>query len=43
MLIDTLYNGVEIHREEKIIYARFLQPHSVRFTSRVYQEEKQMQ
>ncbi|MGE4402148.1 MAG: adenosylcobinamide amidohydrolase [Desulfobulbus sp.] len=35
MLIDTLYNGVEIHREEKIIYARFLKPHSVLSTCRV--------
>lgn len=35
MLIDTLYNGVEIHREEKIIYARFLQPHRVISTCRV--------
>ena len=29
MLIDTLYDGVELHREEKIIYARFLRPHHV--------------
>lgn len=35
MLIETLYNGVEIHREEKIIYARFLKPHSVLSTCRV--------
>jgi len=35
MLIETLYHGVEIHREEKIIYARFLKPHSVLSTCRV--------
>ena len=34
MLIDTYYNGVEIHREEKIIYARFLRPHQVLSTCR---------
>lgn len=34
MLIDTFYDGVEIHREEKIIYARFLRPHSVLSTCR---------
>ncbi len=35
MLIDTLYDGVEIHREEKIIYAKFLRPHRVISTCRV--------
>jgi adenosylcobinamide amidohydrolase len=35
MLIDTFYNGVELHREEKIIYGRFLKPHSVLSTCRV--------
>nr|WP_321467466.1 adenosylcobinamide amidohydrolase [uncultured Desulfobulbus sp.] len=35
MLIDTLYDAVELHREEKIIYARFLKPHSVLSTCRV--------
>jgi adenosylcobinamide amidohydrolase len=35
MLIDTLYNGVEIHREEKVIYAKFLRPHRVISTCRV--------
>ncbi len=29
MLLGTYYKGVEIHREEKIIYARFLMPHRV--------------
>ncbi|MGD0663439.1 MAG: adenosylcobinamide amidohydrolase [Syntrophorhabdales bacterium] len=29
MLLGTYYKGVEIHREEKIIYARFLVPHRV--------------
>ncbi|WP_310598614.1 adenosylcobinamide amidohydrolase [Desulfobulbus sp.] len=35
MRIDTFYHGVEIHREEKIIYARFLRPHDVLSTCRV--------
>jgi adenosylcobinamide amidohydrolase len=34
MLIDTCYEGVEIHREEKILYARFLHPHQVLSTCR---------
>ena len=34
MLIETYYDGVEIHREEKIIYARFLVPHQVLSTCR---------
>jgi adenosylcobinamide amidohydrolase len=34
MLIETYYEGVEIHREEKIIYARFLRPHQVLSTCR---------
>ena len=34
MLIETYYNGVEIHREEKIIYAKFLHPHLVISTCR---------
>ena len=34
MLIETYYNGVEIHREEKIIYAKFIQPHQVLSTCR---------
>ena len=34
MRIDTYYDGVEIHREEKIIYAKFLQPHTVLSTCR---------
>lgn len=29
MLINTYYHGLEIHREDKIIYARFLLPHQV--------------
>lgn len=29
MLLGTYYEGVEIHREEKIVYARFLVPHRV--------------
>ena len=29
MLLGTYYGGVEIHREEKILYARFLTPHRV--------------
>jgi adenosylcobinamide amidohydrolase len=34
MLIDIFYDGVEIHREEKIIYAKFLIPHQVLSTCR---------
>lgn len=34
MLIDTFYKGVEIHRLEKIIYAKFLHPHTVLSTCR---------
>lgn len=29
MLLDSYYDGVEIHREEKIVYVRFLVPHRV--------------
>lgn len=29
MLLGKFYNGLEIHRKEKIIYARFLVPHRV--------------
>ena len=36
MLIETLYNGIEIHREDKIIYAKFLLPHQVISTCRVF-------
>jgi adenosylcobinamide amidohydrolase len=34
MLIKTYYEGVEIYREEKIIYAKFLRPHKVLSTCR---------
>jgi len=34
MLIDKYYNGVEIHRKDKIIYAKFLKPHQVLTTCR---------
>ena len=34
MLIDTFYDGVEIHREDKIIFACFLRPHAVLSTCR---------
>lgn len=34
MLLDTYYDGIEIHRREKIIYARFLSPHRVISTCR---------
>ncbi|WP_129628827.1 adenosylcobinamide amidohydrolase [Candidatus Oscillochloris fontis] len=34
MLLATYYDGVEIHRAEKIIYARFLTPHRVISTCR---------
>ncbi|MGD9210855.1 MAG: adenosylcobinamide amidohydrolase, partial [Desulfobacteraceae bacterium] len=35
MLIETPYDGIEIHREEKIIFAKFLIPHQVISTCRV--------
>ncbi len=34
MLLGTYYDGVEIYREEKIVYARFLVPHRVISTCR---------
>ncbi len=34
MIIETFYDGVEIHRKDKIIYARFLRPHHVLSTCR---------
>ncbi|HFQ81004.1 MAG TPA: adenosylcobinamide amidohydrolase [Desulfobacterales bacterium] len=34
MHLDTYYNGVELHRGNKIIYARFLEPHMVVSTCR---------
>ncbi len=34
MHLDTYYNGVELHRGDKIIYARFLEPHMVLSTCR---------
>jgi len=34
MLLGTYYDGVEIHREEKIVYARFVVPHRVISTCR---------
>jgi len=35
MHITTCYNGVEIHRADKIIYGKFLEPHLVLSTCRV--------
>ncbi len=35
MLIGTYYNGVEIHRQDKIIFAKFLKPHQVLSTCRI--------
>jgi len=35
MLLGTYYDGVELHREEKIVFARFLTPHRVISTCRV--------
>ena len=35
MLLGVYYDGVEIHREDKIIYARFLAPHLVISTCRM--------
>lgn len=34
MLLGRYYDGVEVHREEKMIYARFLAPHRVISTCR---------
>jgi adenosylcobinamide amidohydrolase len=34
MLLGTFYDGIEIHRDDKIIYARFLKPHLVLSTCR---------
>jgi hypothetical protein len=34
MLIEIYYNGVEIHREEKMICAKFIRPHRVLSTCR---------
>ena len=33
-MIETFYGGVEIHRKERIIYAKFLRPHQVLSTCR---------
>ncbi|MGD9506583.1 MAG: adenosylcobinamide amidohydrolase, partial [Syntrophobacteraceae bacterium] len=35
MLLGIYYDGVEIHREDKVIYARFLAPHRVISTCRM--------
>ncbi|MGD8258548.1 MAG: adenosylcobinamide amidohydrolase, partial [Desulfobacterales bacterium] len=35
MLIGNYYNGVEIHREDKMVYAKFLCPHRVISTCKV--------
>lgn len=35
MLLGSYYDGVEVHREEKIVYARFLVPHRVISTCQV--------
>ncbi|NQS71775.1 MAG: adenosylcobinamide amidohydrolase [Desulfobulbaceae bacterium] len=35
MLLATLYDSVELHRQDKILYARFLVPHRVLSTCRV--------
>ena len=35
MLIGKYYNGIEIHRENKMIYAKFLNPHRTISTCRV--------
>lgn len=34
MLLETFYNGIEVHRNEKIIVVRFLAPHRVISTCR---------
>ncbi len=35
MLLEILYDGVELHREDKILFAKFLIPHRVVSTCRV--------
>ncbi len=35
MYIDTFYNGIELHRDKKIIYGKFLEPHAVISTCRL--------
>jgi adenosylcobinamide amidohydrolase len=35
MLLETCYQGIEIHREEKIVYVKFLTPHGVVSTDRL--------
>ena len=35
MLLATFYQGLELHREDKMLYARFLKPHTVLSTCRV--------
>jgi len=35
MLLGKYYNGIEIHREAKIVYAKFLSPHRVISTDRI--------
>ena len=35
MLLERFYDAIEVHREEKIIYVRFLSPHRVISTCRV--------
>ncbi|MDR1085125.1 MAG: adenosylcobinamide amidohydrolase [Deltaproteobacteria bacterium] len=34
MLLHTFYEGLEIHRDDKLVYGRFLKPHTVLSTSR---------
>ena len=35
MILEKCYDGIEIHREEKIVYVRFLSPHRVISTDRL--------
>ena len=35
MILEKYYDGIEIHREEKIIYVKFLSPHRVISTDRI--------
>jgi adenosylcobinamide amidohydrolase len=35
MILETYYNGIEIHREDKIVYVKFLSPHRVISTDSV--------
>jgi len=35
MILEKYYDGIEVHREEKIVYVKFLSPHRVISTDRI--------